>query len=62
MFLLIILRQIISYTDEIQLMFESLQTDMILCILSDWNKLLLRNIYIPTVGVAMTMCRMIRYC
>ena len=32
------------------------------CILSDWNKLFLRDIYIPRVGVAMAMCRMIRYC
>ena len=29
------------------------------CILSDWNRLFLRHIYIPRVGVAMTGCRVI---
>ena len=32
------------------------------CILSDWNKLFLREIYIPRLGVTLAVCRMIRYC
>ena len=32
------------------------------CILNDWNNLSLRDIYIPRVGVSLTVCRMIRYC
>ena len=31
------------------------------CILSNWNKLFLRDIYIPRAGVAMAVSRMIRY-
>ena len=31
------------------------------CILSNWNMLLLGDIYIPRVGVAITVCWMIRY-
>ena len=31
------------------------------CILSNWNKLFLRDIYIPKVGVGVTVCRMIWY-
>ena len=30
------------------------------CILSDWNKLFLRDLYMQRVGVAATVCRMIR--
>ena len=32
------------------------------CILSNWNKLVLGDIYIPRVDEAMTVCRMIWYC
>ena len=32
------------------------------CILSIWNKLFLSDIYIPRVGVAMTVCWIMRYC
>ena len=31
------------------------------CSLSNWDKLFLRDIYIPRVGVAMTLCRIMRY-
>ena len=32
------------------------------CIQSNWNEPFVRDIYIPRVGVAMTVCWMIRYC
>ena len=32
------------------------------CIMNGWNKFFLRDISIPRVGVAMAMCRMMRYC
>ena len=32
------------------------------CILSNWNKLFLRDLYIQRVGVAITVCLMIWYC
>ena len=32
------------------------------CILNNWNKFILKDVYIPIDGVAMTVCRMIRLC
>ena len=32
------------------------------CILSNWSKLLLRDVYIQRVGVTKTVCRIMRYC
>ena len=32
------------------------------CIISNLNALVLNDIYIPRVGVAMMMCRIMRYC
>ena len=31
------------------------------CILSSWNKLFLKEIYIPRVNVTLTVCRIVRY-
>ena len=31
------------------------------CILSKWNKFFVKDLYIPRLGVAMTVCRMMRY-